>query len=187
MPVDVWPTFVPALDSNGNQFMTSGGLPVSRGKCDSYDATSADAVLGFTQWTNWNFDNHGEVPLTISQGDSFVTKACDRGQYGANRDCDFAHPANYLKSCTPGATVNLSCTSAGAQQILRICEQSAALGIGIPCTARDSAANVVVSSPTSVRFTCPAVRVEDGAAGYSVFQAPLLASQGSAAISCSAW
>src|SRR5262249_54035406 len=131
MPNDLTPEFIPT------SFRTDSGLVVSRGKCDSYDATAADAAQGFTTWSAWNADNHGEVPLTVKAGDSFIIRACDRGQVGAKRDCDFK--AGALKTCTPGATVNLSCSSAGAAQLLRICERSAGLGIGIPCTYRDSA------------------------------------------------
>ena len=64
-----------------------------------------------------------------SPGGSFVTDACKDGQIGADRDCGYTAQTT-LRSCAPDSTVTLSCTNKGAPQALRICEKSAALGVG---------------------------------------------------------
>jgi hypothetical protein len=60
--------------------------------------------------------------------------------------------------------------------VIRVCEMSAQLGVGVACAYREALANVVVDKPgATVEFTCPAVRDgADGAGGFSVYDAPLL-------------
>ena len=72
--------------------------------------------------------------------------------------------------------------------MLRICEKSAALGVGVACSMRDSLANKIVgSTSTPVSFTCPAVRDAVGTGGYSFYTAPVVASQASATVTCTGW
>ena len=63
-----------------------------------------------------------------------------------------------------------------APQIVRLCETSEKLGVGVACALRDSVANAVVDGAATVTFTCPAVRdtVTAGTGGYSLYAAPLL-------------
>ena len=170
----------PALDANGNDildptsFRTADGQVVSRIRCNFL--------------SNWNATNYGATPVS-SPGGSFVTDACNRGQLGPNRNCDFQAQKNNLHACTTGATLNLTCTAKTAPQVLRVCEKSGQLGVGVACTLADSVANVVVNTtPTAVSFSCPAVRdqtmVADstgtliptpvaGVGAYSLYQAAL--------------
>ena len=169
-----------AKDANGvqildpSEFINAKGQVVSRLRCNFM--------------TNWNGDNHGEVTVSAAPGQTYVTSACQRGQTGPNRNCDFA-PTDKLRGCTPGSTVTLSCKSAGASQVLRVCEKSAALNTGVACTLADSKANAVVTSTaTAVTFTCPTVRdAAAGTGGYSSYSAPVVAGQASAKITCTGW
>jgi hypothetical protein len=154
-------------------FVTATGQPVSRLSC-AFPA-------------NWNSNNLGSVQVS-SPGGSFVTDACNRGQIGPIRDCGFRAQST-LRSCTPGQTVTLSCSTASGTQVLRVCEKSEALGVGVACAVKDASANAIVTSaPTTVSFTCSAVRDSaSGAGGYSVYEAPILPSQSAATISCTGW
>ena len=123
----------------------------------------------------WNADNLGGVPFSQPVG-SFVTQPCTRGQTGPLRDCGFqAEPP--LHSCAAGQQVKLRCESDDGPKVLRICEMSSQLGVGVACAYGDSLANVIVDGPgTKVKFSCPAVRDDaTGAGGYSVYDAPVLA------------
>jgi lysyl oxidase len=139
----------PVLDGNGTQafestsFTTESGQPIDRPACK------------FAK--NWDANNDGKIGVTIPTKGSFVTEPCTKGQLGPLRDCGFTDMDD-IRSCTPGATVRLSCTSA-SPQILRACEKSEVLGTGVACTYRDSLATAVVgSTSTEVRFACPARR-----------------------------
>ena len=133
----------------------------------------------------WDATNIGSVPVK-STGASFVTEPCTRGQIGPNRSCGFAEPAE-LSSCVTGGGVRLTCT-ATAPAVLRICEISGQLGVGVACTVGDSIANTTIgTSPSPVRFACPAVRdaamvnvsgtlipqTVAGVGGYSAYRAAI--------------
>jgi hypothetical protein len=170
----------PVTDASGNlvfdptDFRDAQGNVVSRLRCDAP--------------TTWHDNNQGAVDVSTPSG-SFVTEACTRGQIGPKRDCGFTD-SGALHTCTPGSTVTLTCSTAGAAQVVRVCERSEALGVGVACTLADSAANTLLASgaPTQVTFACPAVRDSAaGTGGYSVYGAPVLPSQGAAAITCTGW
>jgi hypothetical protein len=165
------------LDANGNPvdplnlsqiaFIPSGfydnnGDPVLRNSCAFFN--------------NWNADNLGSVRFSEPTVGSFVTQPCTRGQTGPLRDCGF-QAESPLHSCTAGQPVKLRCESDDAPKVLRICEMSAQLGVGVACSFGDALANVIVDDhPTKVNFTCPAVRDDaGGAGGYSAYDAPVLA------------
>ena len=79
--------------------------------------------------------------------------------------------------------MSLTCANSRAAQSLRICEKSANLGLGMPCTYGDAIANTLVTGSTQVSFTCPQLR--DGAGGgYSVYAASVVPSQGSGSVTC---
>jgi hypothetical protein len=160
-----------AFDPTG--FLNANNQPVFRMRCE--------------RPANWFGDNVGSVPFSSPSG-SFVTDGCTRGQEGPLRDCGFtAQPQ--LHTCTPGQKVTLTCGATGSQ-VLRICERSEKLGVGISCAYRDAIANVVVDGQgKSVSFTCPAVRdaAHAGTGGYAVLQATTTASATGAAIACTGW
>ncbi len=171
---------VPVLDAAGNPifdpspFTDAEGKTVSRIRC----------VFP----SGWDANNLGTVS-TSSPGGSFVTEPCTRGQTGPLRSCGFGLVPE-IGSAPAGSTVGLTCTTSGPSQVLRVCERSDALAVGIPCTVGEASANVVVAAgaPASFRFTVPAVRDSaPGAGGYALFRAPVLASQAAAAVSCTAW
>jgi hypothetical protein len=157
---------VDALDLADIAFIPSGffddsGDPVLRNSCAFF--------------ANWNDDNLGTVPFSAPVG-SFVTTACTRGQTGPVRDCGFQAAPPPVQACDVGQAIALPFSSADASKVIRICEVSAKLGVGVACTYRDSLANVVVgSSGATVAFTCPAVRDDTaGGGGYSIYEAPIL-------------
>jgi hypothetical protein len=91
-----------------------------------------------------------------------VTEPCTRGQIGPKRNCGYTYEAK-LSSCTPGATVNLSCkTQSGvAPQALRICEGSSVLGAAVACAEVDALASALpTSAGVRVSFQCPDFRDE---------------------------
>jgi hypothetical protein len=139
----------------------------------------------------WDNDNTGIVSVQSLRG-SFVTEGCLRGQTGPLRNCEFQE-IHGLHSAPAGSTVRLSCTIPGAAsaQVLRVCEVSEALGVGVACTLRDSLANVVVlpSGPTSFSFQSPAVRDTStpGTGGYSLYQGSVLPSQSIHPVTCTAF
>jgi hypothetical protein len=171
----------PVLDSAGNlifdptSFTSESGLPVSRERCNFTPGYAAN--------------NFASANVTAPDGAGFVSAACKNGEIGPRRDCGFSVQPMQMPSCTPGQTVQLSCKSDDAPQVLRICEKSEALG-GVDCTLRDSLANVIVRpGGTPVSFTCPAVRDASvaGTGGYSMYRAPLLPSQPFEPVSCTRW
>jgi len=147
-------------------------------------------------------DNYDAVPVT-SPGGSFVTDSCTRGQIGPKRNCGFTagwaatvtSPATDIPvacisatASAPAHQVNLSCSLAPGDEpaVLRICQVSGQYSVGVACTFSDAVANVIVgTTPTPVKFSCPAVRDSimvgappvpqpvPGVGGYSVYRAAL--------------
>ena len=130
---------------------------------------------------NWKADNHGSISFASSVG-GYITEPCTRGQVGPLRSCGLGN-APRLRSCAPGSTVNLSCTANGNAQVVRVCQRSAELQRGIPCTVGESLANASAANGANLTFTCPALR--DGAGGgYSIFSGPLLPWESGGTVSC---
>ncbi len=75
-----------------------------------------------------------------------------------------------------GQPVQLLYNGDDASKVIRICEMSAQLGVGVACAYRDALANVIVGgTATTVEFICPSVRDSAGSAGgFSVYDAPVL-------------
>ena len=170
-------------DTNGNllfeptNFVNQQSQPESRVQCNFLPS--------------WNAKNHGEVMMS-SPGGSFVTESCTRGQLGPNRNCGFAagltdSDLDVPIGCPTGQRIGLTCSSTSQSAVLRICEVSGQLNVGVACTQADALANVIIgTSPTRVHFSCPAVRdatmssgsppipqTMPGVGGYSVYRAAL--------------
>ena len=182
-----------SFQSNPDQFLCEGQTVDVQGQpVDPMDLSHIDFVpSGFYDnahkpvlrnrcafFKNWNADNVGSVTFSAPAG-SFVTQPCTRGQFGPLRDCGF-EVTPPLHSCVAGEPVRLSCQSDDAPKVLRVCEMSALLQVGVACTYRDALANVIVDeNKTKVDFTCPAVRDDTrGTGGVSFYEAPILASNG---------
>jgi hypothetical protein len=186
-----------ALDANGNYTYTptsfinpANGQPEDRINCNFI--------------SNWNNNNYGATTVAPESYGSFVTDPCAHGEVGPLRDCGFQQHPQFLHSCTSGQTVTLTCNAtSSALQVLRVCEQSGQLATGVACTERSAIGNfVVLSTPTTVSFACPAVRdaqvvngvpqTVDGVGGYSAYQASIgtLASSDNGAqpaVNCTGW
>jgi hypothetical protein len=155
------PVFLPT------NFVTAAGLPVTREQCT---------------WTaNWQANNLGTVAVS-SPGGSYVTEACQNGQIGPNRNCGFS--GGGLHTCQVGTTVNLTCQSKKASQVLRVCEKSGSLGVGVACALSGSMANQIVDGTATLSFPCPVDR-DTGLGGYSVYNASIVPAQGGGTVTCS--
>jgi hypothetical protein len=90
--------------------------------------------------------------------------------------------------CTPGSTVQLSCSIDGdaPPQLLRICEASSVLETGTACTYTDSLINQMIAGDTVIlSFACPFVRDENEPGGdYALYTAPLFSGDNFANVSC---
>jgi hypothetical protein len=93
-----------------------------------------------------------------------------------------------LFSCTPGDSVFLSCQvpPSSPPQVLRICEFSQLLGVGVACVFSDSMVNwVITEQPVNLGFTCPFVRDENEPGGrYSFYTGPAFSEDEFAEVSC---
>lgn len=181
----------PVLDEDGNPvFEPSGlrnsqGLPISRPQCEFVE--------------DWDVANSGTEDVVIPATGSFVTAPCASSEQGPRRNCGFtAVPLPPLPEasateepplrCTPGSTVQLSCSLNGdaAAQVVRLCETSAVLGVGTACTFNDALLNQVISSSeVTLSFTCPFVRDENEPGGdYALYAAPLFTGDALAEVTC---
>ncbi|MCB8949607.1 MAG: hypothetical protein H6653_16485 [Ardenticatenaceae bacterium] len=177
----------PVLDGAGQPvFEPSGlrnsdGLPISRPQCEFVE--------------DWDATNSGTEDITIPATGSFVTQPCASSEQGPRRNCGFtAVPLPEVSEtqepplrCTPGSTVQLSCSVEGdAAQVARLCETSAVLGVGTACTFNDSLLNQVISgSDVTLSFTCPFVRDENEPGGdYALYTAPLFTGDALAEVTC---
>jgi hypothetical protein len=151
---------------------TTAGQPVEQPVC--------------TRTPGWQANNTTSHEVTIlPTGEGYVTQPCRTGLFGSQRNCGFrASPPP--SSCTPGTTVELRCSTASTRpQVVRVCEGSRALGIGLPCTANEALASVTLDGTGTLRFTCPAARdaVETGGT-YGWLTGPLFPDDARADITC---
>jgi hypothetical protein len=118
-----------------------------------------------------------------------VTEPCTRGQIGPKRNCGYTYVPK-LSSCTPGATVNLTCTtdSGVAPQALRICEGSSVLGAAVACAEADALVSALPSSTgVAVSFKCPEARDEHEPGGkYGLYYGPIWPEDAPALVTCAA-
>jgi hypothetical protein len=101
---------------------------------------------------------------------------CTQDELGPKRNCGFVEQEVENSSCAPEQPVELRAqvAEAGAPQVVRICEYSAAWESGVACTFNDALANVIVSAAASpISFSCPLVRDAEELEGrFSVYIAP---------------
>jgi hypothetical protein len=175
---------IPILDENGEPVWAwSGlyneeGLPIAYPMCDLAE--------------NWNSNNEGTAEVILPATGSFVTQPCTSGEIGPRRNCDFTEQAIDL-TCTPGSNVTMRCELAPPAdetpraQVVRLCETSAALGVGTACTYEQALASRIVpeTEPISFSFTCPFVRDELELGGlYSFYTAPAFPADGLQPVNC---
>lgn len=180
----------PVLNENGelvwepSGLRTADGLPMSRPKCDFVEG--------------WQDNNEGILDVTIPPVGSFVTAPCTNSQLGPLRNCGFtAQPMPELPTtavdqpplrCTPGQTVQMSCTipADADAQVLRVCETSALLGVGVACPFEDSlTTNTITANGRDISFTCPLPRdAEEPGGDYAFYVAPLLPQNELSSVSC---
>lgn len=155
------------------EFKTEAGEPVFKPVCDF-----------FPQWKENNTESY-DITL-LSAGDSYVTQKCREGLSGPLRNCGFTN-ARKLMECTPGKQVTISCRLAQgrAPHVLRVCEGSRAINMGLPCTYNEALANVDITTQRDITFTCPTARddIETGGA-FSYLAGALFIEDGSTMVNC---
>jgi hypothetical protein len=169
----------PMLDGDGNylweptEYMTADGKTIDRVMCDFRD--------------NWDANNTATAPITIPATGGYVTAPCTKGQLGPLRDCGYTEVGEQL-TCTPGATVNVTCSVAdgSAPQLLRLCETSEVLGSGVACIQRHAlGGGVVGATDLDLEVTCPASRDASEPGGkIALFTSPALDTIDAQAVTC---
>lgn len=144
-------------------FVTEEGEAIGRPKCE-FSA-------------GWDANNHAFLDVFIPQTGGYVTQPCGRDELGPLRNCGFTELPVADAACAPGALVEtvLPAGLLAQPQILRACERSDRLGVGLACTFEDAVANVILSKDENrLAFSCPRVRdAEEFAGGYALYVAPL--------------
>lgn len=169
----------PVRDSSGalvfepTSFKTAGGQPVDRPKCDFFPG--------------WADNDADAYDVTVpAMGEGFVTAPCAHGQIGPLRDCGLTKLADGL-TCTPGQTVQRRCTlpAGAAPQVVRVCEASAALGVGLACTYDAGLESAVVDGAATISFVCPGARGAGEPGGrYALFGGPAFPDDAPAGVTC---
>jgi hypothetical protein len=167
------------LDADGNpmfeatEFVNEQGEVENRFVCEPRD----DATV----------DNTATTTVMVPTEGGLVTEPCTRGQFGEKRNCGLSKLDDTVV-CTAGESVALSCSVPPGEpaQVLRVCETSAVLGHGIPCTYREALASATVGEDAvDVMFTCPEPRDADEPGGaYSTYAAPAIPTDATASITC---
>jgi hypothetical protein len=193
-------------DENGNpafettDLTSEDGRTIQRPQCEFVE--------------DYEVNNNSSAEIFVSPSGGFVTAPCAGAYYGPLRNCGLtevpqllsveaaqstpastseATPAaqtleQQLFSCTPGDSVFLSCQvpPSSPPQVLRICEFSQLLGVGVACVFSDSMVNwVITEQPVNLGFTCPFVRDENEPGGrYSFYTGPAFGEDEFAEVSC---
>lgn len=195
----------PILDDEGNpqweptDLIGAGGAPLSRPMCDFVP--------------EWDVNNDESREVILLPSGTFVTELCVDEQLGPLRNCDFIPQTEGIEvetpeepgddadierksqvvpegafACEPGRPVDLLCSVEDDQapQVLRLCDFSAALGVGVGCTFLDSLANEIISQDSvAVPFTCPAERDEEEPGGlFAMYSAPVVDDNDRQLITC---
>lgn len=195
----------PVLDANGDlaweatDLTGPGELTLNRPMCDFL--------------TDWDVNNDDSIELNIMPSGSFVTDPCAADQLGELRNCGFEpqddgvemlqseedEAVDQIKdnqltkfagsfSCDPGKQQLMSCSvqDNASPQVLRLCEFSAVLGVGVGCTYQDSLANEIVGAePVEFSFGCPFIRDEQELGGlFALYTAPLVNGEVRQSVSC---
>ncbi len=157
----------PILDAGGNftfvptVFKTETGATQNRIACQFSEKATAN--------------NYGSQNLQIPAEGSFVTGACRQGEDSPLRNCGFTSVPS-LNNCAPGTEVKLFCKLASGESpaVVRVCEASTVLKVGMACTTLDALSNAVVPAfGVIVKFKCPTARdsLELGGS-YALYTAP---------------
>ena len=190
----------PVLDDQGDPVWEEtdltgpGGVPLNRPVCDFV--------------SDWDVNNDESIEMTLFPSGSFVTEPCASDQAGPIRNCDFKGQFQEIRippsseddteaavpdgasACEPGSTVQLSCQiePRGEPQVLRLCDFSNVLGVGVGCTFLDSLVNeLVTKEPKELSFTCPLPRDEQEPGGlFSMYSAPVIPGEDYSKVSCEA-
>lgn len=166
-------------DAQGKQlfepspFKTSQGTPVERPQCDKPP--------------QWAANNKERYDVRIPEnGESYVTEPCREGLFGKLRNCGLQNHKAPI-TCQAGKRITVRCTvpERNTTHVVRFCEASRALGVGIPCTYNDALAAGVLDAEKDFTFTCPKGRdsVETGGT-FSYLSGPLLPGEASAQVTC---
>ena len=123
-PSDMLCEGVPVKDATGNwQFdetplRAESGETVSRIRCDFNSDHAAD--------------NRGAASVAVTPG-SFANLPCEGNEPSPIRDCGF-EPKPAVLGCEPDQPVVVTCSSESGPALVRVCDYSDALGVGVACS-----------------------------------------------------
>jgi hypothetical protein len=170
------------LEDDGSPIWMSTDLTTAEGE----PIDTVACVAGEDRAAN----NEDSIDVAVpAPGEGLITSACNRGQAGPRRDCDYA-PVAGVRSCAAGESVTLSCSvaSAAAPMLVRACEASHVLGVGLACTYAAALANQVVDADgaaATVELDCPLARSTREPGGrYALYVAPLFDGDAPADVTC---
>jgi hypothetical protein len=158
----------PLLDEDGTQlwepsgFTTPDGDSINRPQCDFIPA--------------WDENNTAAYEVFIPPTGSFVTEPCANGELGSLRNCGFVESEVDEVTCEAGAVVELALPEPlSYPAVVRVCDHSAALGVGVACTYETSLANnIMTDSSQKISFTCPTMRdSQNSEGGFAIYTAPV--------------
>jgi hypothetical protein len=182
----------PRFEPTGLTTCSEVGSPESCSDVSKFECTESAGTLD---------DNTDQVDSFVAgAGASYVTNSnAAQALYtiGPLRDTEWRKLGNnQMLACTPGAVKTLSCSISNQgnshsrePQVVRVCESSRALGVGLACRYNESLANVIIDqvapAAVTVSFTCPAARdaVETGGV-YSLYQNMVIVTDGTPKIIC---
>lgn len=203
-------------DSSSDDASSSAAATDDSSSSSSADAQASDAPAPAvddrlkvypTVCTNnsmWDLDNEVLVTPQVRIRSGGIVTPCSHFYTGEYRDCGFTELKLQNMTCVPGTTVNLRCTPTVyspsdsklndkiaqliAPIVLRVCEASRVLGMGLPCDYSDRLnvqSSLVHRENTVIKFTCPSARdaVETGGS-YGIFIAPFSSGDSLPGINC---
>jgi hypothetical protein len=172
--------------SNGDQFLCEGTAVTDEDGTSVWEptefTTEAGEIINRPQCefiADWDANNEAIRDAFVPAVGSFVTAPCSNDEAGPLRNCDFTELTAPDLTCRPGESVTLSLRAVEGEtpQVVRICEWSDALGVGVACTYEDALANAIINDEgNEVTFTCPRIRdagEEAPGGGFALYSAPV--------------
>jgi hypothetical protein len=181
--------------SNPDGFLCEGEPMLDESQLPLWEPTEFTTADGDTVdrplcsfMSTWDGNNYAELDVTLPvPGEAMLTEPCTRGQLGRLRNCGFNLQPG-LGTCA-ASTFDVSCSvpAGSPPQALRICEGSAALGVGVACNTFDALAiaDIDDGGPVTLTVPCPGPRDAAEPGGlYAVYTAPSFPGDLAAQVTC---
>ncbi|VAW30518.1 hypothetical protein MNBD_CHLOROFLEXI01-3780 [hydrothermal vent metagenome] len=156
------------MDEDGVQLWEPSGFTTENG--ESINRMQCDFI------PDWDVSNQAVYDVFVPQSGSFVTTPCVNGEISPLRNCGFVEVEVESEEgeaiCELGTAVNPTIPESFSYPlIIRVCERSASLGVGVACTFTNSLVNTTVASQSEpISFACPQMRdSEELSGGYALY------------------